>query len=77
MENIKRIKICGYIFDRIKSICNKGSDKIPNDKDTKLKIMISKREKQSCKPMRHSRRNSYIMIFFSLPSFQPALLEEI
>lgn len=37
MENIKRIKICGYIFDRIKSICNKGSDKIPNDKRHEVK----------------------------------------
>lgn len=48
--------------------CNKGSIKFQMTKDTKLKIMISNRKKQSRKPMRHSHRNSYIMIFFSLPS---------
>lgn len=50
--------------------CNKGSIKFQMTKDIKLKIMISNRKKQSRKPMRHSHRNSYIMIFFSLPSFQ-------
>lgn len=50
--------------------CNKGSIKFQMTKDTKLKIMISNREKQSRKLMRHSQKLVYydILFFAILPT---------